>query len=161
MNDGKMVLPGMDEGQEAVWEQRGEGRSRKKAHLVDREYEASDGTTKTRKSLTFNPFIKTKLMGVLGPSFLRTGSEYREHYDRYRERLEGRKGLKNESDGHIHQASLRYMVKQFLLHLHLKWRHLEGLPVPPPYHADKQGRDDHGLEEKLGIEYTPDEYPSR
>ncbi len=49
------------------------GRSRKKHHLVEREYIDKDGKPATRLSITFNPFLKTKLMGVLAASFLRAG----------------------------------------------------------------------------------------
>ena len=58
------------------------------------------------------------------------------------------------SDGHLHQASLRYMVKQFLVSLHMKWRDLEGLAVSRPYHAAKQGQDRHvsEREKQLKIE---------
>jgi hypothetical protein len=132
----------------------GEGRSRKEEHLETVEYVNSDGETDTRKSLGYNPFIKTKLMGVLGPSFLKAGSAYRDHYDRYRHRKETDPDWADASDGHLHQASLRYMVKQFLISLHMKWRDLEGLPVSRPYHAEKQGQDRHvsEREKQLGIE---------
>lgn len=65
----------------------GKGRSKRKEHLIDVDYQASDGSTKTRKSITYNPFLKTKLMGVLATSFLRSGSEkYRKIYDDYKRR---------------------------------------------------------------------------
>lgn len=49
------------------------GRSRKDFCLVEREYINKDGKEATRLSITYNPFLKTKLIGVLGTSFLRTG----------------------------------------------------------------------------------------
>jgi len=49
----------------------GRGRTRRKEHLVDRTYTAKDGSEKTRVGITFNPFLKTKLIGVLGSGFLR------------------------------------------------------------------------------------------
>lgn len=49
----------------------GRGRSRRKEHLVERTYTAKDGEEKTRVGITFNPFLKSKLIGVLGSSFLR------------------------------------------------------------------------------------------
>lgn len=48
-----------------------EGRSRKSEHLIQKEYTAKDGTIETRNSITFSPFLKTKLIGVAGTSFLR------------------------------------------------------------------------------------------
>lgn len=50
------------------------GRSRKDFCLVDREYINKEGNVATRKSITYNPFLKTKLIGVLGTSFLRSGT---------------------------------------------------------------------------------------
>jgi hypothetical protein len=51
----------------------GVGRSRKEFCLVKKDYISKDGAAKTRDSITFNPFLKTKLIGVLGPSFLKGG----------------------------------------------------------------------------------------
>ena len=121
----------------------GKGRSRRKEHLVKVKYKAKDGTEKERDSITFNPFLKTKLIGVLGPSFLRSSSPYREHYDNYRHRLESRPDFANHEkgvDGHRHNAAIRYMVKMFLIDLYTHWRALEGLPVSEPYSVDKLGR---------------------
>ncbi len=120
----------------------GAGRSRRKEHLIRIKYKAKDGTEKERDSITFNPFLKTKLLGVLGPSFLRAKSPYREHYDNYKHRLESRPDF-TEGDkkpkGHRHNAAIRYMVKMFLIDLYVKWRTLEGLLVSAPYHEAKLG----------------------
>lgn len=48
-----------------------EGRSRKEHALVDRTYTKADKTEDVRKSITFNPWLKTKLIGVLGGAFLK------------------------------------------------------------------------------------------
>jgi len=50
-------------------------------------------------------------------------------------------GLKawGNSDGHRHNAALRYMVKMFLIDLWKKWRTLEGLPVVDSYAEAKLG----------------------
>lgn len=50
---------------------RSEGRSKKAQSLVKREYVARDGTIKTKDSITFNPFLKTKLLGVMANSMLK------------------------------------------------------------------------------------------
>lgn len=50
------------------------GRSRKSFCLVNREYVNREGENATRVGITFNPFLKTKLMGVLATSFLRSGT---------------------------------------------------------------------------------------
>ena len=131
----------------------GGGRSRKAEHLVERQYVAKNGEVKTRKSITFNPFLKTKLVGVLASSFLRAGPDnnpYATIYANYKHRLESHpkycdgqmdangkpvKGLK----GHRHNMAMRYMIKRFLVDLYKVWRELEGLPVAPEYHEAKLG----------------------
>ncbi len=117
----------------------GAGRSKRKEHLVDVEYENKDGELAIKKGITFNPFLKTKLVGVLGPSFLRSASPYREIYDGYKHRLQSHAAHKDKSDGHRHNMAIRYMVKQFLIDLHGVWRQLEGYPPALPYHEAKLG----------------------
>lgn len=51
-----------------------EGRSRKEHALVNRTYIKKDGEEATRRSITFNPFLKTKMIGVLGGSLLKVGT---------------------------------------------------------------------------------------
>ena len=48
-----------------------------------------------------------------------------------------------KSDAHLHQASLRYMVKMFLMELWLQWRKLEGLDTRAPYAEEYLGRVHH------------------
>ena len=117
----------------------GRGRSRRAEHLEERAYVDKNGETQTRRGLTFNPFLKTKLTGVLATSFLRCGSEYRDHYDRYRHRIDHHKTHAEKSDGHRHNMALRYMIKMFLIDLYMHWRALEGLEVHDPYHEAKLG----------------------
>jgi hypothetical protein len=143
----------------------GYGRSRRAEHLIDHEYTDKEGNLKTRKGVTFNPFLRTKLLGVLATSFLRTASPWREVYDGYKHRLqtsparekvtvgvwkERRKAGEDMRHvwvpGRIHNASMRYMVKQFLAQLWLKWRELEGLPVTDPYSVAVQGARPHGMD---------------
>jgi hypothetical protein len=120
----------------------GRGRSRRKEHLVEREYTNAAGEQATRMSITYNPWLKTKLMGVLASSFLRSNSPYRELYDSYRHRKENTPDL-DWNKGHIHFASMRYMVKIFLKDLWVCWRELEGLDVGMSY-----------AEKKLGIKHS-------
>ena len=47
------------------------GRSRKASCLEQRDYVDREGKDAKRLSITFNPFLKTKMVGVLGSSFLR------------------------------------------------------------------------------------------
>lgn len=133
-------------------------RSRRKEHLVERTYTDRHGEERTKLSTTFDPWVQSKLMGALSASLLRQNSPYRKHYDAYRHRKETdptiRKGTladkkAERATGHsgediwhplrIHRASLRYMVKQFIADFWEQWRLLEGLPVRPTYHQEKQG----------------------
>lgn len=115
----------------------GKGRSKRQEHLIDIEYVTKDGEVKLRKGITFNPFLKTKLMGVLSSSFLRAGGEYSEIYYKYKHRLENHAEHKHKSKGHRHNMALRYMVKIFLLKLHPQWRKMARLPISSPYHEAK------------------------
>jgi len=123
----------------------GEGRSKKKTHLVDVEYTNKDGVLDNKKSITFNPFIKTKLCGVLGPSFLKSGKDnhYAKIYYEYHKRLENSPAHSSKTKAHKYRMSIRYMIKMFLIDLYQEWRAIEGLPVNDPYHVAKLGLRDH------------------
>lgn len=116
-----------------------EGRSRKTHHLEEKEYTDKDGNAAIRKGITFNPFLKTKLVGVLGSSFIKAGGKYREIYDNYKHRLECRPDLKEASKGKRHNMAVRYAVKRFLADLWVAWRTIEGLPVTDDYATAKLG----------------------
>ena len=121
----------------------GQGRSRKKEHLEDSEYTDKDGEVQIKKGITFNPFLKTKLVGVLGSSFIKQSPDkcvYRKIYDDYKHRLENVDAHKEKSKGHRHNMAVRYMVKMFLIDLYNAWRPLEGLPVAPTYSEAKLGK---------------------
>lgn len=117
----------------------GEGRSRRSEHLEDVEYTDKNGEIKTKKSITFNPFLKTKLIGVLGSSFLRAGGKYRDIYDDYKNRINNHPAHDEKSKGHIHNMAIRYMVKMFIQDLYVAWKEIEGLPVEPSYQEAKLG----------------------
>jgi len=96
----------------------------------------------------YNQFLRAKLCGVLGSSFLKCSSPYREHYDNLKHRLESSEwgmASKNPTDpkrpraGHQHKAATRYMIKMFLRDLYIAWRTLEGLEVRPPYQEEYLG----------------------
>lgn len=116
------------------------GRSRKAHHLVEREYTNKEGELAVKKSISFNPWLKTKLLGVLVPSFLRAGNEkYRLVYDNYKHRIEHSDKYREDTKGHRHAMAIRYTAKIFLSDLYNAWRTLEGLPVAPTYHEGKLG----------------------
>lgn len=120
----------------------GRGRGRYKEHLVDVEYTDKEGKQKTKKGITFNPFLKTKLVGVLASCFLKIRDcEYRKVYDNYKHRLENHAKHKDKSKGHRHNMAMRYMIKIFLQDLWLKWREVEGLEITRPYAEDKLGHE--------------------
>ncbi len=93
----------------------------------------------------FNQFLRAKLCGVLGSSFLKCNSPYREHYDNMKNRLESKDWgtlSKNPTDkkrpkaGHQHKAANRYMIKMFLRDLYVAWRTIEGLSIRKPYEEE-------------------------
>jgi len=69
----------------------GQGRGRVADHLVPRKYIDKNGKEAVRMGLSFNPFLKTKMLGVLGSCFIKQDPEkckYRRLYDEYKQRLE-------------------------------------------------------------------------
>lgn len=120
--------------------QDGAGRSRRSEHLIDVEYETREKEIKTKKSITFNPFLKTKLIGVLGGSFLKVGDDtYKDIYYGYKNRLANHPVHSEKTKLHQHNMAMRYMVKRFLVDLYTVWRELEGLPVAKEYSEAKLG----------------------
>ena len=112
----------------------GKGQSRKKEHLVDVKYTNKKGEESVRKGITFNPILKTKLIGVLGSSFLRAGdNKYSLIYRDYKHRLENHPVHAEKTKGHRHNMATRYAVKAFLVDLHAAWRKLEGYEPSVPY----------------------------
>jgi hypothetical protein len=146
----------------------GRGRGRYTDHLVDQIYTAKDGKEETKKSITFNPFLKTKLVGVLATCFLKQSPDtcrYRKVYDDYKYRLENhvkygipndevriaeakKAGYKYAPKGHRHNMAMRYMIKMFLQDLWLAWRKLEGLPITAPYNEAILGHEHHQSSEE-------------
>lgn len=117
----------------------GRGRSRRKAHLINIEYTDAEGEICTKKGITFNPFLKTKLTGVLADLFIRMQSEpYVDIYAGYKHRIMTR-GDEDMTKGHAHNMAKRYIIKRFLADLYNVWRTEEGLPVAPDYHEAKLG----------------------
>lgn len=119
------------------------GRSKYKEHLVPRIYKNREGQEVETVGISFNPFLKTKLVGVLGGSFLKCKSPYADVYYNYRHRLENhpRWGQDNKeaNKARRHAMAMRYMVKIFLADFHTAWREIEGLPYIPTYEEAKLG----------------------
>lgn len=116
------------------------GRSRRQDHLTTKEYTDKEGNLQTKVSITFNPWLKTKLLGVLADQFnRRPGEKYGKILVDYKHRLKNMPRHQDKSAGHIHNMAKRYAVKIFLQDLYNVWRRLEGLEVHPPYHEAKLG----------------------
>jgi hypothetical protein len=135
--------------------QDGAGRSRRKEHYVMHEYKDKSGEDNIRAGISYNPTLKSKLIGVLGPSFLKAKNEkYAPIYYNYRTRLENHPkhmdgsapppwftGDKKKYSAklHRHNMAIRYMVKIFLCDLYVAWRTFEKLEVSVPYNEAKLG----------------------
>ena len=66
-------------------------------------------------------------------------SKYGQLYYDYRNRVANHPAHKDKTDGHRHNMAMRYMIKQFLVDLHMAWRAAEGLTVSPQYSEGKLG----------------------
>lgn len=118
----------------------GKGTSKRKEHMHDIQYKDAEGALQLKKGIRHNPFLKTKLCGVLAPSFLRAGeNKYSTIYRNYKNRLENHPNWKDKTKGHRHQASMRYAVKMFLIDLYMAWRTHAKLVVHNPYAEAKLG----------------------
>lgn len=132
----------------------GKAQSMRKEHLVLVKYKDKDGVEKEKLSITFNPFVKSKMLGVLASSFLRSGNDkYAPIYQNYKHRLENHAIYKDTTKLHRHRMASRYMIKEFYKDLYATWRPIEGLPVHPEYSIAKLGMIPHGLD----VDYAPDE----
>lgn len=109
------------------------------------QYINKKGEPAEKKSLGYNPVVKTKLVGVLGSSFLRAGKEgkYAKIYYDYKNRIVNRPDCADLRPVVIHKRSVRYAVKMFLKDLWYAWRELEGLPVGEDYATAKLGMRPH------------------
>lgn len=131
-------------GLDVVLDEKGaHGRSRRDAGMVS--YIDKDGKEAQKRGLGYNPFVKTKLIGVLGSSFLRAGSEatYAKVYYDYKNRLQNRPDCAELRPAVIHRRAIRYAVKMFLRDLWKVWRELEGLPVGDDYAVAKLDMEPH------------------
>lgn len=105
----------------------------------------------------FNTRLRTKMLGVLGSSFLKAKSPYAKFYYDYKNRLknedrviEGRdKKWSETSDLHRHNAAMRFMVKAFIKDLYVAWRTAEGLTVRCPYEEEYLGKKHHHYEGEI------------
>lgn len=128
-------------GLDVVWdEERQEMRGNGRWYTEPRTYINKDGEEAERRSLTYNPFVKTKLVEVLVGSFLKAGDN---HYSRIYRDYRNRRASKGDTPIQQHRRAARYCAKMFLQDMWLVWRDLEGLPVNAPYAEAKLGNNPH------------------
>lgn len=143
-----------------------EGRGRKAAHLETMQYIDKHGNENTKKGISYNPFLKTKLLGVLAPSFIKcreavldadenpvideaTGkkvtvpSYYGQVYYDYRNRLDNDRRHDDKKDAHKHAMAMRYMIKMFLKDLFVAWCLVTDRKPPAPYEVAYLGEKPH------------------
>lgn len=113
------------------------------------EYVDAEGNRKLKRSITYNPFVKTKLMGVLTGCLIKAKDPvYSKIYYDYKARLDNSPRYEGYTPAHKNMMAQRYMIKQFLRNLHTEWRHLDGLPIYEPYEVEKLGNKPHHLNER-------------
>ena len=97
-----------------------------------------------KTGITYNPKLKTKLMGVLTGCLLKAKDPvYSTIYYDQRQRLDNSEYHKNKSGAQKNMMAQRYMVKEFLRAMWITWRKLEGLEVDEPYEVAKLGHKPH------------------
>jgi len=135
----------------------GKARGKIKEHLVPKTYQDAEGNIKETEGLTYKPFLKTKILGVLAGCMIKAGSggttttgkakvvsKYVQVYRGYKFRLQNDPKHKDKSPKHRDNMAKRVMVKRFLTDLHAKWRELEGYEPTVPYEVAKLGMVHHG-----------------
>jgi hypothetical protein len=129
--------------------------------LVQREYKDKEGNVKTKSSITYDPFVKSK-MWLLASCMVKVSSEpkpgefsYRKFYENKKARMlamqeagtgyvQHEKEIVNDkgkkvtiycwTKQHIHNAACTYMKQVFLRDFHMVSRAVEGLPVVLPWY---------------------------
>ena len=121
---------------------------RRKGDTEMQDYIDKDGNVKQKRGITYNPIVKTKLMGVLTGCLIKAKDPvYTEIYYDYKKRLEKSDYHKDKKLMQREMMAERYMIKQFLRNLWTTWRALEGLPVDNPYEVEKLGHKPHKYNE--------------
>lgn len=116
----------------------GEARSRKAHHLVDRNYINAKGEPATRKSITYNEFLHTKLLGVTAECLIKASGYFKtEVYNKYKFRLLNHPDHKTKGEAHIEMMARRYMIKIFVMYFYEEYLRVLGRDLPPKYHEKK------------------------
>ena len=138
------------------------GRTNHEEDLILRDYVSKKtGKVEQKKSTTYNPFVKTKLVGVLADCFIKAKSDYATcFYDRMH-RLNNNVETADLPYGRKVKIANRYMINQFLKDLFVAYRRTEGLPVPLSYEEEFLGKAPHGvIPYKEWMENHPEDTPA-
>lgn len=107
-----------------------------------------NGEPLLKRGITYNPKLKTKLMGVLPGCLLKAKDPvYSAIYYDQRNRYASGDFYKGRSDKQKHMMAQRYMIKEFVRAMWITWRKLEGLEVDEPYEVAKLGNKPHKYNE--------------
>jgi hypothetical protein len=134
----------------------GEGRTKKQHHLIDRKYIDKDGEEKTKKSITYHPWLKMKLLGMIAVRLIQhKNPEYYKVYKDYKTRLQNdpnRTGTKIVIENgkevekpiwpliRLEKMAKRYMIKMMLKDLWINWKIIEQKPILRlPHEHEKYG----------------------
>lgn len=138
------VYEDVDTGEEYVGKVCAYEHGRRKGDTVIVNGVDKDGNPYSRRSLSYNPILKTKLCGVLAGCLLKAKDPlYSSIYYDFRNRLDNSAFHKDKTLGHKNRMAIRYMIKQFLRDMWVTWRDLEGLEVDEPYEVAKLGNKPH------------------
>lgn len=144
MRNGEFIYENPETGAEYVGDVAVSQHGRRLGDVEMVKYIDKNGQEAWKRGLTYNPLVKTKLMGVLTGCLLKAKDPtYSTIYYDYRARLDGQEKTKSYTDGHKNMMAQRYMIKQFLRNLWVTWRTLEGLEVTEPYEVAKLGHAPH------------------
>lgn len=144
MKNGEFVYEDIETGEEYIGEVLISQHGRRKGDTEMFEYTDSEGNKAMKRGITYNPIVKTKLMGVLTGCLLKAKDPvYSAIYYDYRARLDNSAEHRDKTAGHKNMMAQRYMIKQFLRNLWTSWRTIEGLEVNYPYEVAKLGNKPH------------------
>ena len=129
---------------------------------VQVEYVSKSGEVKTKNSLGYSPFLKSKILEVLGGSILKqcvikdkdgnkTYKGYAKAYADYLNRLNNHEKKKDYTAYHKHRMAMRFMIKQFVRDMWYVWRDLCGYQLEDPYEVAFLGRKHHGYNEAVDL----------
>ena len=153
-----VVITTQDEDGNLIQKSEGHG----KKHARDDLYKKKDNSWGVKKSIGYNPKLKSTLLSTLADGFLKAGFRrekdddgklieggwiqaegYARAYAEYMHRLSNRYDSHETSQGRKHLMAKRYMIKCFLKDMWVVWRGLAGYDVGQPYEVAYLGKDPH------------------